>query len=194
MNFRICLVFLIFSFRLCYGQSNQNSDPVDPSYYSNPQQLTFSNYSGGLVQMQGYYDQVTINLSSTHFKLTSYLDPDSKDVLIMNEIARKKLSEIQENFKVSKNYRQAEAMRIQLINIYYFEELSLIAIKKNFDDFKHACDLREKLVLSNSMTLNEYERWKTRVLELYSERGGCNFKNDGSYNSISKIISEIAKN
>jgi hypothetical protein len=190
---QLIIYLSILTFSTCFGQNNQ-SNPLDPSYYSNPKQLIFSNTTGGIVQMQRYYDQVTVNLSSTVLKFTSYLEPDAKYVLDYNEIARTKLKELQNNLKTSKNYTQAESMRMELINIYYFEELPLTLIKKNFDDFTNACDLREKLVLSNRMTLDDYESWKTNVLELYSERGGCNLKNDGSYNSISKIISEIAKN
>lgn len=192
--YKLALIFSFSTLLNCFGQNIPNGNPIDPSYYSNPKQLVFSNTSGGIVQMQRYYDQVTVNLSSTVFRFSSYLEPDANYVLEYNELARTKLQELQANLKTSKNYTQAEALRIELINIYYFEDLPLILIKKNFDDFKAACDLREKLVLSNRMTLEEFERWKAKVLKIYADRGGCKLKNDGTYNSIAKIISEVAVN
>jgi hypothetical protein len=147
----------------------------------------------GLAQMEEYYNQVSVNISSTFFRFTSYLDADSKYVLEYNELARSKLKELQVNLKTTKNYVQAESLRIGLINIYYFEELPLILIKKNFDDFKNACELREKLVLANQMKLEDFELWKSTVLNIYAERGGCNLRQSGTYNSINNIISELAR-
>lgn len=191
--YKLAFIFSFFALFRCFGQNIPNGNPIDQGYYSNPKQLIFSN-TNSIVQMQRYYDQVTVNLSSTVFRFSSYLEPDAKYVMEYNELARTKLQELQANLKTSKNYTQAEAKRIELINIYYFDEFPLTPIKKNYDDFNTACELREKLVLSNRMTLDEYESWKDKVLEIYAERGGCKLKNDGTYNSITKIISEVAKN
>lgn len=144
-------------------------------------------HSQTLIERQRGYDAMKQRIASTTVDLPC-LDADKKRAQYIKSIVYEKLKELDSALTVTANYKQAEQKYFELLRLFE-DDPEVSAIRSNYKDFKEAESLRMGLVKKNSLTLEEFESWKKKVLQSYKSLNGANFnERTEEFNSISEVM------
>ena len=156
-------------FQFGTGAITPVSQPVQFEY----KPLGLEAFAQPLAAKQAGYDKVTTALEGADFGIDGLNPDDERSQAISDEITARK-NELLESLGKTKNYKES-AKKLQQLNTIYNKDAEIVGIKTQKAAFLAADEEAKKRIGKDGYTQKDYEEWRFKKLNEYSEQGGYNY-------------------